>query len=79
MSGSTYERAYQYNRIQLSQIMSLRNYKCKIFTLLHWTHPVRQTQGMDLPVTPKSQSVMTLTLWNQWSIWHHRDNLLFDS
>jgi hypothetical protein len=30
--------------------MSLRNYKCRTFTSFQWTHPVQQTQNVDVPV-----------------------------
>ena len=49
------DRTQQCNRIQSIRIMSLRNYKCRTFTSLQWTHPVRQTQRMDLLVNLYSQ------------------------
>jgi len=40
----------EHNRLHWCRIMSLGNYKFTTYTSLHWTHPVRHTQTIELPV-----------------------------
>jgi hypothetical protein len=68
----------KHNWVQESRIMTSKNYKYRTSTSSQWTHTVRQTQRMDLPVNLYSQwNFISLrwtrfclcTLWLQRKFW----------